>query len=111
MYTKFVNTERMTAVFQLVKGHLEYHENGELSLVKVEIAGLGVKRVRKANLLPEIQDRIIRDALKKYGEVKRITEEQWSRIYRYPVNNGVKLVEMALQKRIPSHMSIMGNLP
>jgi hypothetical protein len=54
MYTKFVNTERMTGVFQLVKGHLEYHENVELSLVKVEIAGLRVKRVRKANLPPEI---------------------------------------------------------
>jgi hypothetical protein len=73
-------------VLKLVKGQLEYHhENGELFLVKVEIAGLVVKRVRIANLPPEIPDRTIRDALTKYGEVKRITEEQWSRIYRYLV--------------------------
>jgi hypothetical protein len=77
--------------------------------VKVEIAGLGVKRVRIANLPPEIPDMTIRDALTKYGEVKRITEEQWSRIYRYSVCNGIRLVEIALQKHIPSHMSIIGN--
>jgi len=73
VYLKFVNAERMVAVLQLVKRHLEYHhENGELSLVKVEIAGLRVKRVRIANLPLEIPDRTIREALTKYGEVKRI---------------------------------------
>jgi len=76
----------MMTVLKLVKGQLEcHHENGELFLVKVEIAGLVVKRVRIANLPTEIPDRTIRDALTKYGEVKRITEEQWSRIYRYLV--------------------------
>jgi hypothetical protein len=110
VYIKFVNTERMIAAFQMVKGQLEYHhENGELSLVKVELTGLGVKRVRIANLPTEITDRTIRDALTKYVEVKRTTEEQWSRIYRYSVYNGIRLVEIALQKHIPSHMSIMGN--
>lgn len=100
----------MMAVLQILKGQLEYHhENGELSLVKVEIAGLGIKRVRIANLPPETRDRTIRGALIKYGEVKRITEEQWSGIYRHPIYNGIRLVEMALQKHISSHMSIMGN--
>jgi hypothetical protein len=76
----------MMAVFQLVIGQLEYHhENGELPLVTVEIAGLGVKRVRIANLPPEIPDRTLRNALTKYGEVRRITEEQWLKIYRYSV--------------------------
>jgi hypothetical protein len=58
---------------------------------------------------PEISDGTIRDVLTKYGDVKGITEEQWSRIYRYPLYNGVRLVEIALQKHIPSHMIIMGN--
>jgi hypothetical protein len=76
----------MMAVLQIVKGQLEYyHENGELSLVKVEVKGLGIKQVRKANLPPEIPDGTLRDVLTKYGEVKKITEEQWSTIYRYPV--------------------------
>jgi hypothetical protein len=110
LYIKFMNKERMMAVLKLVKGHLEYHhENGELSLVKVEIAGLGIKRVRIANLPPETRDRTIRDALTKYGEVKKITEEQWSETYRHPIYNSTRLVEMALQKHTTSHMSIMGN--
>ena len=72
------------AIFQMANGQLEYHhENGELSLVKVEIAGLGAKRVRITNLPPEIPDGTLRDVLTKYGEVKKITEEQWSRIYIY----------------------------
>jgi hypothetical protein len=86
VYIKFVNTDRMMVVLQIVKGQLEYyHENGELSLVKVEVAGLGIKQVRIANLPLEIPDGTLRDVLTKYGEVKKITEEQWSRIYRYPV--------------------------
>jgi hypothetical protein len=108
VYIKFVNTERMMAVFQSVKGQFEFHhENGELSLVEVERAGLGVKRVRIVNLPPEVQVGTLRDALTKYGEVPRITEEQWARIYRYPVRNGVRIVEITLQKHIPSHMNIL----
>jgi hypothetical protein len=45
----------------------------------------------------------------KYGEVKKITEEKWLRIYRYPVYNCIRLAEIKLQKQIPSHMIIMGN--
>ena len=45
----------------------------------------------------------------KYGEVKGITGEQWSRIYRYPVYSDIRLAEIALQKHIPSHMIIIGN--
>ena len=42
VYIKLVSTERMMAVFQIAKGQLEYrHENGELSMVQAEIAGLG----------------------------------------------------------------------
>jgi hypothetical protein len=66
VYVKFLNNERMLAVLQPVKGPLEYHhENGELSLLQMEIAGLGVKRVRIANLPPETSDRAVRDTLSK----------------------------------------------
>jgi len=110
VYIKFVNTDQMMDLLQMVKGQLEYHhENGELSIVKVEVAGLGIKRARIANLPLEILDGTLRDVLTKYGEVKKITEEQWSRIYRYPVYNGIRLAEITLQKHIPSHMIIMGN--
>ena len=106
VYIKFVSMDRMMAILQMVKGQLEYHhENGELSRVEVEMAGLGTKRLRTANLPPEIPDGTLRDVLTKYGEVKKITEEQWSRIY-----NGKRLAEITLQKHIPSHMIIMGTV-
>ena len=50
VYIKSVSTDRMMAILKMVKGQLQYHhENAELSIVKVEIAGLGTKRVRIAN--------------------------------------------------------------
>jgi hypothetical protein len=63
-------------VLQPLKGQLAYHhENGERSIVHLEIACMGMRRVRVANLPPEIPDRILRDVLSRYGEVKRITDE------------------------------------
>jgi hypothetical protein len=110
VFIRFVNNEWVMAVLQPLKGQMEYHhENGELSMVQVEIAGMGVRRVRVANLPPEVPDRILREALSRYGEVKRITDELWPRVYRYPVPNSVRVVEIGLQKQIPLHMVIVGN--
>ena len=40
---KFVNNERMQEVIRTTRGQLEFrHENGELSLVQVDIAGTAV---------------------------------------------------------------------
>jgi hypothetical protein len=110
VYIKFVNNERMMEVLQPLQGQLAYHhKNGERSIVHVEIAGMGVRSVRIANLPPEIPDRVLRDVLSRYGEVKRITDEQWSRVYRYPVSNHVRVVEVGLQKHIPSQITIVGH--
>jgi len=57
VYIKFVNNDKMIATLQRTKGLMEYnHENGELSHVKLEVAGLGIKRERIANLPPEYPD-------------------------------------------------------
>jgi hypothetical protein len=69
---------------------------------------MGLRRVRVANLPPEVPDRVLRDKMSKYGEVKDISEEHWSRMYRYPVSNGIRLVELQLKQHIPSHMVILG---
>jgi hypothetical protein len=67
---------------------------------------MGIRKVRIANLPPEVSDSVITKALTKYGEIKDITKEKWSRIYRYPISNGIKLVTMNLREHIPSYMSI-----
>jgi hypothetical protein len=82
----------MQTVFQDTRGTAEFrHDNGEIRQVQAETAGMGTRRIHIANLPPEIPDSVIRATLTKYGEVKDISEETWSRIYRYPVSNGVRI--------------------
>ena len=76
--------------------------------LQVDIAGLGLRRVRIANLPPELPDRILRETISKYGTVKGISEESWSKAYRYPVSNGIRIVELNLNLHKPSHMVIAG---
>jgi hypothetical protein len=57
-----------------------------------------------ANLPPEVHDTVLCDTMSKYGGVKDIKEEQWSRQYRYSVSNGIWIVEMNLKTHVPSHL-------
>jgi hypothetical protein len=76
----------METVFMNTSGDAEYrHDTGEISHVKIEIAGMGRKRVGIANLPPETPDSKIRHTLAKFGEITDISEEQWPKVYRYPV--------------------------
>ena len=77
-------------------------------MVMIEVAGFGTKKVGIANLPPGTPDETIHSALSPYGDVKKIAEDQWSRIYRYQVSNGVRLAEVVLRKHIPSHKIILG---
>ena len=45
----------------------------------------------------------------RYGEVKDVEAETWSRIYRYKVSNGVRVAVMKLAKHIPSNITIAGH--
>ena len=40
---------------------------------------MGIRRVRVVNLPPEVPDRRLCDVMVAYGDVRRITEEQWSK--------------------------------
>ena len=77
---------------------LEYHhDNGELSIANKEIAGMGIRKVRTENLPPEVEEWNICDVFSQYGDVKRITDETWFRLYRYQVANGVHVMEISLK--------------
>jgi hypothetical protein len=102
---KFLNDERMQATLGRHTGQIEYHHtNGELSLVRREGAGMGIRRVRVANLPPEVPDRRLRDVMEAYGDIKRITENQWAKEYRYPVYNGFRKVEMSHETFRPTYL-------
>ena len=73
---------------------------------------MGRRRVRVANLPSDVPDRLLKDTMSKHGDVKHVTEEKRTRIYtsKYPVSNGIQLVELEIKQHIPSHMLIVGYL-
>ena len=69
---------------------------------------MGTRRVRIANLSPEVPEITIRAALVQYEEIKTTQDETWSKAYRSPVANGTKVM-INLTKHLLSHMTIAGN--
>jgi hypothetical protein len=63
------------------------------------------RRIRLANLLPELSGSIIRTALAPYGVINSIQDENWSKNYRYAVANGITIVTMTPNKHLPSHVT------
>ena len=83
VHIKLCDNNRLQKVLHLTGGQVEYkHTNGEISMVRVDIAGLGTRRVRIANLPPETPEEIIRTIMGRYGEVKEVQAETWVRFYR-----------------------------
>ena len=107
VFIKFTESTYMQDILMRTNGKKEYkHVSGVISTVRIEVAGMGTRRVRVANLPPEISAGIIRAALRPYGEVQAI-QGQWSSKYRYPVANGIKIATMQL-KNIQSYIIIAG---
>jgi hypothetical protein len=109
VYIKFINEQHVHRIITSTNGTQEFHhENGEESQVQIDIAGMGKKKIRVANLPPKVPDHTLRSILEKFGTIYGITADQWAKMYRYRVSNGVRLVNMSLKQHIPSHLQIVG---
>jgi hypothetical protein len=76
VYIKFHTSDRALSGLRETVGRQEFrHDNGELSIVHIDLAGMDVRRIGLANLPPEVPDRMIRDALSQYGEVTEVQED------------------------------------
>jgi hypothetical protein len=108
VFIKLKQCIELNRILQETNGVQEFkHSNGEISQVQIEMAGLGTKRIRIANLPPEIPEGPLRTALAQYGDIKSIQEETWSKAYRYTVSNGIKIITMALKnpsRHTPSYL-------
>jgi len=66
----------MNKVLHNSEGHLEYkHDNGVITQVLIELAGLGTKRVRIASLPPDVKEIDVRACMSQYGEVMSVRDE------------------------------------
>jgi len=103
------DADSIQALLQDTAGHAEYkYPTGELTIVNIVLADLGTKRIRVANLTPETSNDNLKAALAPYGKIMNIQNERWSRIYRYPVDNGVRQVTMVLSRHAPSRLTVAG---
>ena len=100
----------MQALLTESQGQRDFrHDNREISKVRIEAVGLGVRRVRVANLSQEVADRTLKMALGAYVEIRDIQAEAWSNAYCCPMANGIRVVEMTLIQHIPSHIVVAGH--
>jgi len=109
VYIKFTDSQYLQDILHSPTGQSEYkNDTGEISQVKIEMAGMGTRRVKLANLPPETPDEAVSFAFSQYGEIKEMQRESWSKAYRYKDFNGVRIVVITLTKQIPSHIMTAG---
>jgi hypothetical protein len=104
---KLTDNDYMLPIINSRGGKGEYkHHTEEISPVEIAVAGMGYKKIRVANLSPEVLDDTLRATLAQSGQVLNIQNEMWARTYRYTVANGVRQVNMLLTKHVASHLVI-----
>ena len=110
VYIKLTSNEQMISIIQRTSGSVEYkYITGEIFRVAIDVAGLGAKRIRIANLPPEVPDDVIKNTLNQYGKVMDIQSEIWPTSYRYQVSNGIRNAHMVLAKHIPPNLTVAGH--
>jgi hypothetical protein len=109
VFIKFTDLPFVQDILNATNGETVYkHGKGEISRVQLMIAGMGIRRIRLANLPPELSNTTIRNALYQYGDVESIQDETWAKHYRYTVSKGVRIVTMTLKKHMPPHITVAG---
>ena len=110
VFIKLTTSAQVLKLIQDTNGRVDYkYPTGEIFPVTLDVAGIGTKKIRIANLPPEIPDEILKEALKPYGKVIDITMESWPKAYRYQVANGIRNVSIIMSKHAPSNLNVAGN--
>jgi len=76
VFQKFVDDIYIQNILQSTNGSAEYrHVTGGISIVHLEVADMGMRRIRIANLIPKVTESSIRAALASHGEIVSIQDE------------------------------------
>jgi hypothetical protein len=76
IFIKFTDLHFVHDILNATNGENLYkHTTGEISPVRLMIAGMGTKRIRLANLPPELPNTVIRNALSQHGDVLSIQDK------------------------------------
>ena len=81
----------------------------EISIIRLEIASMGMRHIRNANLPPGSPEGTLRITLASNGEIVSIHDEMWSKAYHYTMASGIKLFMMKMTRHFPSHTNIAGH--
>ena len=110
VFIKLVDKESVHVLISEKGESAEYkYPTGELSNVRTDMAGMGMKRVRVTNLPSEVPNDMLRTTLTPLGKVLDIHTEKWSKAYRYSVAKAVRQVSMSLTRHMPSHLTVAGH--
>jgi len=76
IFLKFVGYTYMQNILQSTKRSVEYrHVAGKISIVRLEVTGMGMRHIRIASLPTEVTEGNIRAAFTSYGETASIQDE------------------------------------
>ena len=110
VFLNFVCDTYIQNILQSTNGSVEYrHVTGQISIVYLEVADMGIWGIRIANLPPQVTERSICAALASFWEIVSIQDEIWLKAYRYKVADVVEVIMMKLAKHLPSQMNIAGH--
>ena len=99
----------MHALLRDTSGRVEYkYPSRELSIITIDMEGMGTKHVLIANLPPELSNDTLSESLASFGKVLNLQAKMWSKAYRYLVSNWVRQVAMHSIRHLPSHLTIAG---
>jgi hypothetical protein len=73
VFIKMVDKDSMHTELRDTCGQAEYkYPSGEVFMVNIDMAGIGTKRIRIANLPPEVHNGTVHEALAPFGKVLNI---------------------------------------
>jgi hypothetical protein len=108
VFIKVCDPGQIEELIYKTNGPISYEREGVISQLRISMVELGNRRVRTANLPPELPATYLMRALRKYGTVSDIKAEMWSAAYRYRVPNGIQIVTIDLKAQIPSCLMVAG---